>query len=64
MIPSGPYSLASCHAVLKLVPPFGTITEPLLDGSSGPSDAARMKHLDGMSVVLRVCSALALARMS
>jgi len=45
MIPSGPYSLASCHSVLKLVRSFGTITEPLLDGSSGPSDAARMKHL-------------------
>ena len=45
MIPSGPYSLASCHSVLKLVRSFGTITAPLLDSSSAASDTTRMKHL-------------------
>src|SRR5205085_1890330 len=37
MIPSGPYSLASCPTVHKLVRSFGTITEPLLNSSTTAS---------------------------
>jgi hypothetical protein len=40
-IPSGPYSLASCHTVYKLVRSFGTITEPLLDSSLAASPRSR-----------------------
>ena len=44
MIPSGPYSLASCHTVLKLVRSFGTITEPLLDSSSAASSTNERRY--------------------